>query len=404
MGDRGKIDDSFGRIPRRVNGKPRLSAYVHIRPCLQNWNVNRSDGVLFASLNAPCSVLSRSSDHTISRIETIEREDFCIVSGPKVNVSNVRLLACNRGVVDADAASGTIEFSILSHTRAYNRTRQDFVRLQRVLLQLFGCSRCGIELRVTGNLTPMTGPANTGDYLLIERSLENPLYFRFTLLQSGTAAANDLFLKVTNKRSGPLDPLSPPSKEIELAEAKERQTAKERSRFTIFDEAAVFIETRSQRLARSKVFQRRVAGLYSLKCAVCGDAFAAVDGKTEVEAAHIVPRSKRGADTPATDWRSAVRITGHLIVGFSELTQIRRSIYRNAPQLIQTINACLPFWERPSTCRKTSIGCPMPKLWRGICDMLRKSTNRQFLRLFWIGLPPCHKGKESEHIHQPTLL
>lgn len=152
------------------------------------------------------------------------------------------------------------------------------------------------ERRVTGNLTRMTGPANADDYLLIERSLENPLYFRFTLLTSGTAAANHLFPKVNNKRWGPLDPLLPPSKEIELAEAKQRQTVKEHSSFSIFDDVAVLKETHSQRLARSKVFQRRVATLYSSKCAVCGDAFTAVDGKTEIEAAHIVPRSKRGAD------------------------------------------------------------------------------------------------------------
>ncbi|MER8665084.1 HNH endonuclease [Mesorhizobium sp. M1148] len=152
------------------------------------------------------------------------------------------------------------------------------------------------ERRVTGDLTKLMSYAKADDYLLIERNLKNRLLFRLTLLPQGTPSFDGLTAKVGSITGGALDPLSPPISEVDLAKAEAAQDATEHGTFALFDASASTTETRVQRVARSKIFQKRVISLYSSRCAVCSEAFATPDGRSEVEAAHIVPRGKKGVD------------------------------------------------------------------------------------------------------------
>lgn len=152
------------------------------------------------------------------------------------------------------------------------------------------------ERRVTGNLGPLMSSAVAGDYLLIERSLDNPLFFRLTLLPKDTTAAEQLRAQLHSSTFGPIDPLNPPNSTVEIAEAQHRQLAVESERFSLFDNSAALKETRAQHYARSTVFRQQVAELYSYQCVLCKKALRTPDGKYEAEAAHIIPRGKRGAD------------------------------------------------------------------------------------------------------------
>lgn len=151
------------------------------------------------------------------------------------------------------------------------------------------------ERRITGNLGPLRDKAVADDVLLIERSLENRSLYRLTLLRKGTAKHKAVLAASGGKRWGVADPLDPPVSEPELEEAEKEQKAHENKPLSLFDNDAATVETRSKRIARSRAFQKLTSEYYDKKCAVCGLGFVSSKGY-EVEAAHIVPRSKKGAD------------------------------------------------------------------------------------------------------------
>ena len=64
----------------------------------------------------------------------------------------------------------------------------------------------------------------------------------------------------------------------------------------LLDNEAATVETRARRIARGKAFQKLTSQYYGNKCAICGSGFVSLKGLAEVEAAHIVPRSLKGAD------------------------------------------------------------------------------------------------------------
>lgn len=168
----------------------------------------------------------------------------------------------------------------------------------RYQYQTWGAERT-IERRITGHLGPLMKQAKAGDFIVIERSISDPDFYRLTLHKSGTEEFNNLekrAAKLPPKRPwGPVNEGDVPVAETEIVNAEAQQKARESTPFALFDNAAALIESRTYRIARSKAFARRLLPLYGFRCVVCGKAHG--DGDlSEVEAAHIVPRSRKGVD------------------------------------------------------------------------------------------------------------
>lgn len=152
------------------------------------------------------------------------------------------------------------------------------------------------ERRITGNLGPLRDKAEEDDILLIERNLADRLLYRMTLLKKGSEKHKAVLRSSSGKRWGLADPLDPPVSEPELVEAEEEQVEHQQKPLNLLDNEAATVETRSKRVARGKAFQKLTLNYYDNKCAVCGLGFVSLKGFSEVEAAHIVPRGKKGAD------------------------------------------------------------------------------------------------------------
>jgi putative restriction endonuclease len=152
-----------------------------------------------------------------------------------------------------------------------------------------------LERRLTDNLSAIRGVAAQDDFLVMERSLSDPLFYRLRLHRAGTREYARLASKVGAERAGPLEAGDPPVSESSIARLEGEQETREGAPFKLFDDGADFHETRVKRIARAKAFSRRVLPLYDFRCAVCGNGHA--DGDAwEVEAAHIVPRGLKGMD------------------------------------------------------------------------------------------------------------
>ena len=152
------------------------------------------------------------------------------------------------------------------------------------------------ERRLTQNLGPIRNVAVGGDYLVIERSLADPKFYKLTLLRTGTADHVAFANQVGSRLSGPVYINDQPVSETEVDKAIEEQAFQESGLLNLFDNAAALTETRLRRIARSRAFQTRILEIYASKCAVCGYALCSPTGRSEIEAAHIVPRSLKGAD------------------------------------------------------------------------------------------------------------
>lgn len=152
------------------------------------------------------------------------------------------------------------------------------------------------ERRITGNLGTLRNEATEDDYLIIERGVADSKFYRMRLLKAGTPAHTAFEARVGSKRWGPADPANLPVTESAVDAAENDQLAHEGHPLQLFDNDAASTESRIKRIARSRAFQKRICGLYSSRCALCGGGLVSPTGSTEVEAAHIVPRSLKGAD------------------------------------------------------------------------------------------------------------
>jgi putative restriction endonuclease len=152
------------------------------------------------------------------------------------------------------------------------------------------------ERRLTNNLSDLRNLAQKDDILLIERGLQDQSHYRLTLIRQSNPSYAPLRASFSGKRWGPVDTRNPPVKETAILDALNTQAQHESQAFAAFDNQAPIVEHRTKRIARSKAFQRRVMALYQGRCAICSQALTRSDGRTEAEAAHIVPRSVKGSD------------------------------------------------------------------------------------------------------------
>jgi len=163
----------------------------------------------------------------------------------------------------------------------------------RYQYQSWGGTR--LERRLTDNLGPIRSLAKKDDFLVLERSLSDPLFYRLTLHRAGTPGFAATLSKAAGRSWGAVDTLDPPVPETEIAACEKDQEEQELLPFNLFDNSAALHESRVRRVARNRAFGRRVLPLYDHRCAVCGLGHVGENAR-EAEAAHIVPRGLKGAD------------------------------------------------------------------------------------------------------------
>lgn len=151
------------------------------------------------------------------------------------------------------------------------------------------------ESRLTDQLSSLRNLAHGEDILIFQRGIDRLDRYRLTLVRQSSDEYGLLQSLVAGKRWGILG-ASTPMSDLELADAFDQEHQRETSIFSITDDKALQVESRTFRIARSVAFRLSVTRLYGYTCSVCGESLKSPRGMMELDAAHIVPRSMLGAD------------------------------------------------------------------------------------------------------------
>jgi putative restriction endonuclease len=209
----------------------------------------------------------------------------------------------------------------------------------RYQFQTWGNTRPA-ESRLTDNLSQLRNHAYAGDVLLFQRHAESLREYRLMLVHNGSAFHAEIRDAIAGRRWGLLNPTSVPLSETSLERAENDEAVRETRPFLLFDESARATESRQVRIARSAAFRLRIQQLYGYTCAICGECLQTPYGMFEVEAAHIVPRHKRGAD----DARNGIGLCKRHHWAFDRgLFGIRRDRTIHVPPSVQAIRANAPL-------------------------------------------------------------
>lgn len=161
-------------------------------------------------------------------------------------------------------------------------------------LQTWNLTRKG-ETRITGELQTIRKPSHKGDIILIERGRSDPMQYRLTILQQGTALCDAAMARTGGRRWGPLAGAMPPVSNAEVDAAAVEIDANTAGPFIPFEDDAQ-LQTVAKRIARSRAFRQLVVAAYGNRCAVCGAGARSPSGVSEIEAAHVIPRALKGSD------------------------------------------------------------------------------------------------------------
>lgn len=160
----------------------------------------------------------------------------------------------------------------------------------RYQFQTWGGTRSP-ESRLTDNLGPLRNAARGEDLLIMRRHAIELTRFQLILVKQENIGN---LLEGITSRWGILG--DAPVTDQTLDEARHELAVSEAAGFSLFDPSATLVETRSKRLSRTIVFRNQLFGLYEGKCAMCGNALATPLGRSELEAAHVVPRNLGGTN------------------------------------------------------------------------------------------------------------
>ncbi len=153
------------------------------------------------------------------------------------------------------------------------------------------------EYRVTGNLKAIRAPARGDDLLVMQRALTDLRRFRFFLFTHDDPLFSDVTVHTKGRRAGPLiiDRIPVSASDLSLAVVHEKTI--EASLFDLFDSGARLVTSTTTKVARSIAFKETLLDIYNFACCICGSGMNSPTGiACEAQAAHIVPRSKLGAD------------------------------------------------------------------------------------------------------------
>lgn len=159
--------------------------------------------------------------------------------------------------------------------------------------------------------------------MLLEPSVALPRLFRVTRVGKGSPRYKGFDLRAKGT-AGLLDGAMAPPNAVDQTEADDAVALLSKKPFKLFDSSALWLPA-GMRIARSRAFLSQVLKAYGKRCAFCGQGGRLSNGRTELEAAHIVSRGKLGPDDVrnglalcrAHHWafdRGVIRISAHHIV------------------------------------------------------------------------------------------
>ena len=149
------------------------------------------------------------------------------------------------------------------------------------------------EGRIT-NIPALHRVSRSGDLFLIERGVQDRDLYRLSLVRQTSLYFKLVDARTGGQNSGLLAGAVPITSEADINEAEIELDELATGPFEPFDPTPGYSSQR--RVARDAAFRRRVIAAYGQRCAMCGGGSRKVSGATELEAAHIIPRSLNGAD------------------------------------------------------------------------------------------------------------
>lgn len=155
------------------------------------------------------------------------------------------------------------------------------------------------ESRLTGNLGAIMGEAQGGDVLVMQRDIHELDLFRLWLITSASQEFSQIRGWIQEKRQGQKWGVlgsEIPLRQEDLQQAEKFARTSVDGELSLFDPQPAIQISQTTRIARFAAFRNRVLMAYGSVCAVCGMGFKTPHDKSEVEAAHIVPRRLRGVD------------------------------------------------------------------------------------------------------------
>lgn len=152
------------------------------------------------------------------------------------------------------------------------------------------------ERRLTSNLGAIRNQAHAGDYLFVEREVDDFRRMKLTLIRQGTPEYEAFRSVIGNRKWGPVNPDQRPLTNGDIEKASAEEEEREAGVFEVTPNDPRRIETRSKRLARDRAFRNRILALYDNKCAFTERSLASPSGRIGIDAAHVVPLHAGGAD------------------------------------------------------------------------------------------------------------
>lgn len=153
------------------------------------------------------------------------------------------------------------------------------------------------ESRLTGGLTILWDRVSGGDFIVCQRRVDDISRFQLILVRSGTPDHDEIADLETPWAALYPEPERQPLTNDTFHRAAQEQNTRELGAFQLFDLNATRTETIQNRPARSTAFKTAIRALYGNDCCVCRMAVVHPNGrKSEMEAAHVVPRSRQGSD------------------------------------------------------------------------------------------------------------
>lgn len=164
----------------------------------------------------------------------------------------------------------------------------------RYQFQTWGGTRSP-EARLTDQLGSLLNIAFAEDIILFQRNVYCLDQYRLTLIRKSSKEYQTILRLTLGKRWGVLTNNVPLSEaDLDLAHTEEQYAHSHE--FKLIDENSALLTSITKKMARSIIFKKRIISLYDSVCALCGGGLKSPAGITEIDAAHIVPRSKYGSD------------------------------------------------------------------------------------------------------------
>ena len=225
----------------------------------------------------------------------------------------------------------------------------------RYQIQTWGGTRTP-ESRLTDGFRPIHSIASAGDILIFQRRADAFEILRLILIKQGTSIYTTVSRWVNGRRWGVLLDDEEPVTQNQMFQANSEAVQLLKQPFVVQVTQERRIETRQFRIARSTIFRAQVRREYQSKCAVSGISIATPTFLYEVESAHVVPVSEKGAD----DIRNGLALTQSVHWAFDKgLFGVRpdRTIYIPRKVKIMPVNAFLTQYEGKTIDEARSASC-----------------------------------------------